>query len=57
MSKKKIKILESKSGYNLAAANYDKKEKYLNSFEQGKIFELRKISHQLEKMLLLFAGV
>ncbi|MEK7580146.1 MAG: class I SAM-dependent methyltransferase [Patescibacteria group bacterium] len=40
MSKKKIKILDSKSGYNLAAANYDKKEKYLNSFEQGKIFEL-----------------
>ncbi len=40
MSKKKIKILDSKSGYNLAADIYDQKEKYLNSFEQGKIFEL-----------------
>jgi len=40
LSKKKIKILDSKSGYNLAADIYDQKEKYLNSFEQGKIFEL-----------------
>jgi len=40
MSKRKIKILDSKSGYNLAAETYDQKEKYLNSFEQGKIFEL-----------------
>lgn len=40
MSKRKIKILDSKSGYNLAAEIYDQKEKYLNSFEQEKIFEL-----------------
>ena len=36
----KIKILKSKIGYDLAASNYDKKEKYLNSFEQNKIFPL-----------------
>lgn len=36
----KIKILSSCAGYNLAADDYDKKEKYLNSFEKGKIHPL-----------------
>lgn len=36
----KIKFLSSRAGYDLAAENYDKKEKYLNSFEQGKIIPL-----------------
>lgn len=36
----KIKILKSTQGYDLAAANYDKKEKYLNSFEQNKFLPL-----------------
>lgn len=36
----KIKILKSVIGYNLAAAEYDKKEKYLNSFEQNKLMPL-----------------
>ncbi len=36
----KIKILKSAPGYDLAAANYDKKEKYLNSFEQNKFLPL-----------------
>lgn len=40
MPKRKIKILDSRVGYNLAATNYDKKEKYLNSFEQGEIFSI-----------------
>ena len=38
--KAKIKILPSDQGYNLAAKNYDKKEKYLNSFEQNKVLPL-----------------
>ncbi|MBU0546478.1 class I SAM-dependent methyltransferase [Patescibacteria group bacterium] len=38
--KKKIKIMPSRTGYDLAAAGYDKKEKYLNSFEQNKILPL-----------------
>jgi ubiquinone/menaquinone biosynthesis C-methylase UbiE len=38
--KQKIKILDSKEGYDLAAATYDKKEKYLNSFEQSKLLPL-----------------
>ncbi len=38
--KQKIKILPSDKGYDLAAKNYNKKEKYLNSFEQGKLFPL-----------------
>lgn len=37
---KKIKILSSEEGYNLAADFYDEKEKYLNSFEQGKLLPL-----------------
>ncbi|MFA6423852.1 MAG: class I SAM-dependent methyltransferase [Candidatus Magasanikbacteria bacterium] len=36
----KIKILNSVSGYDLAAFDYDKKEKYLNSFEQNKVLPL-----------------
>lgn len=36
----KIKILKSAPGYDLAAAGYDKKEKYLNSFEQNKFLPL-----------------
>lgn len=40
MSKTKIKILDSKQGYDLAAEDYDKKEKYLNSFEQNKVLPL-----------------
>lgn len=36
----KIKILKSALGYDLAASNYDKKEKYLNSFEQNKFLPL-----------------
>lgn len=40
MSAKKIKILDSVEGYDLAAQDYDKKEKYLNSFEKGKLLSL-----------------
>jgi ubiquinone/menaquinone biosynthesis C-methylase UbiE len=36
----KIKIFNSAAGYDLAAAGYDKKEKYLNSFEQNKLLPL-----------------
>lgn len=36
----KIKVLKSSPGYDLAASNYDKKEKYLNSFEQNKFLSL-----------------
>ncbi|MCX6780475.1 MAG: class I SAM-dependent methyltransferase, partial [Candidatus Magasanikbacteria bacterium] len=36
----KIKILKSAPGYDLAASNYDKKEKYLNSFEQNKFLPI-----------------
>lgn len=38
--KAKIKILPSDQGYDLVAKNYDKKEKYLNSFEQNKVLPL-----------------
>ncbi len=38
--KAKIKILPSDRGYDLAAADYDKKEKYLNSFEKGQLLLL-----------------
>lgn len=34
---KKVKILPSDTGYDLAAPRYDDKEDYLNSFEQGKV--------------------
>ncbi len=37
---KKLRILDSEEGYNLAARNYDKKEKYLNSFEKGQLLPL-----------------
>lgn len=40
MSAKKIKIIDSVEGYDLAAQDYDKKEKYLNSFEKGKLLSL-----------------
>ncbi|PIT88709.1 MAG: hypothetical protein COU29_00460 [Candidatus Magasanikbacteria bacterium CG10_big_fil_rev_8_21_14_0_10_36_32] len=36
----KVKILSSVAGYDLSAADYDKKEKYLNSFEKNKIWLL-----------------
>lgn len=36
----KIKIKNSIEGYNLAAKNYDKKEAFLNSFEQSKLVPL-----------------
>ena len=35
--KSKTKVLSAIAGYKLAAKDYDKKEKYLNSFEQGKV--------------------
>jgi len=38
--KQKMKILPSEKGYNLAASGYDKKEKYLNSFEKGLLLPL-----------------
>ncbi len=34
---KKVKVLSSEAGYNLAADFYDEKEKYLNSFEQNNL--------------------
>lgn len=37
---KKIKVLSSEDGYNLAAKEYDKNENYLNSFEQGELVPL-----------------
>lgn len=37
---RKIKIFGALSGYNLAAKYYDKKEKYLNSFEKNKLLPL-----------------
>jgi len=38
--KAKVKILSSDTGYDLAAESYDKKEKYLNSFEKGQLMPL-----------------
>jgi len=38
--KTKIKILPPPAGYALAAAGYDKKESYLNSFEKGRLLPL-----------------
>ncbi|OGH80364.1 MAG: hypothetical protein A3I29_01945 [Candidatus Magasanikbacteria bacterium RIFCSPLOWO2_02_FULL_44_11] len=40
MGKRKAKLHSSKSGYNLVAKEYDKKESYLNSFEQGNFSSL-----------------
>ncbi len=40
MSKKKIKVYNSKEGYDLAAKFYDKKEKYLDSFEKDRLIPL-----------------
>lgn len=37
---KKIKVLSSEKGYNLAADVYDENENYLNSFEQGELIPL-----------------
>jgi len=37
---KKIKILSSEAGYDLAASDYDKKESYLNSFEKNHLLSL-----------------
>lgn len=36
----KIKVFDSKKGYNLAAGEYDKKETYLDSFEKDKLIPL-----------------
>ncbi len=36
----KTKILNSQAGYDLAAANYDNKEAYLDSFEKNKLLPL-----------------
>jgi len=36
----KVKVFDSANGYDLAAGDYDKKEKYLNSFEQNKLLPL-----------------
>lgn len=38
--KSKIEIHDSQTGYDLVASTYDKKEKYLNSFEQQKVAPL-----------------
>lgn len=40
MSKRKLRYLNSETGYNLAAGRYDEKEGYLNSFEQKKLLPL-----------------
>ena len=40
MPKKSPKFVLSKPGYDLAALEYDKKEKYLNSFEKGEALSL-----------------
>jgi ubiquinone/menaquinone biosynthesis C-methylase UbiE len=37
---RKIRVLPSAEGYDLAAKYYDEKEKYLNSFEQGRLLPL-----------------
>jgi ubiquinone/menaquinone biosynthesis C-methylase UbiE len=37
---KKIRIFDSKRGYNLAAADYDKEESYLDSFEKNRLLPL-----------------
>ncbi|MCX6781905.1 MAG: class I SAM-dependent methyltransferase [Candidatus Magasanikbacteria bacterium] len=37
MAKQKIIMMPSDTGYDLAAAEYDKKEAYLNSFEKNRI--------------------
>jgi ubiquinone/menaquinone biosynthesis C-methylase UbiE len=37
---KKVKVLSSEAGYNLAADVYDENENYLNSFEQGELIPL-----------------
>ncbi len=36
----KIKVLPADTGYDLAAKDYDKKERYLNSFEKGLLLPL-----------------
>lgn len=40
MGKGKVKVMDSKKGYDLAAGEYDKKEAYLNSFEKNKLVSL-----------------
>ncbi|HRY36859.1 MAG TPA: class I SAM-dependent methyltransferase [Candidatus Magasanikbacteria bacterium] len=51
---KKIKVLFSKEGYDLAAQGYDKKEKYLDSFEKGKFLSL--LSENLKGKVILDVG-
>jgi len=53
MSKKKIQILDAQAGYDLAAFSYDKKEKYLNSFEDK---EMLKILGDLKNKKVLDVG-
>ncbi len=40
MRKKKPMVLDSARGYDLAAPTYDTKEKYLNSFDKGRVIAL-----------------
>lgn len=40
MSKGKVKVMDSKKGYNLAAKKYDARENYLNSFEKKQMIPL-----------------
>lgn len=40
MRKKKPLVLDSARGYDLAAPTYDTKEKYLNSFDKGRVVAL-----------------
>lgn len=40
MRKKKPIVLDSARGYDLAAPTYDTKEKYLNSFDKGRVMAL-----------------
>ncbi len=38
--KPRIKVYDSKEGYDLAASLYDQKEAYLNSFEKGQLLKM-----------------
>jgi ubiquinone/menaquinone biosynthesis C-methylase UbiE len=40
MAKQKIRVMPSKPGYDLAAAGYDSKEAYLNSFEKNQLLPI-----------------
>lgn len=49
----KVKVFSPADGYNLAVGDYDKKEKYLDSFEQGRLLPL---FGDLTNKLVLDAG-